>query len=223
MIITATRSSREEFFEKSPLYTSIAPIRQPNLGMIVAFDNGEGLPHVYNKMVDQLEVADDTIFVFCHDDIHVLDFFWPSQILSGLERFDIVGLAGNRRRIPGQVSWCYINKAFVWDSLDNLSGIVGHGKRFPCQISQYGPPLQECKVLDGVFLAVRRKTLLERALRFDERFDFHLYDMDFCREAEGKGLAMGTVPISVIHESPGSFGSDAWCAGYRAYLDKWGP
>lgn len=220
--ITATRSSREDFFQKSPLYTSLSRIQIPDIGMIVAFDNTEGLPAVYNRMVDQLNVSEDTIFVFCHDDIHVLDFFWPLQIRAALERFDIIGLAGNRRRAPGQVSWNYIDDAFTWDDRENLSGIVGHGLQFPCRLTQYGPVPRDCLTLDGVFLGVRRKTLTEHGLRFDERFAFHLYDMDFCRQAEGKGLSMGTAPISVVHESGGNFGSAAWKAGYQAYLEKWG-
>ena len=222
MIITATRSNRDDFFQNSPLYTSVSPIRHPDVGMITAFNNRDGLPRVYNQMMDQLNVSDDTILIFCHDDIHIIDFFWPSRIFAALERFDIIGLAGNRRRAPGQISWCFVNDAFDWDANENLSGIVGHGRTFPCPISQYGPVPQECRILDGMFIGVRRKTLREHDLRFDERFCFHLYDMDFCRQAEGKDLSMGTAPITVIHESAGGFGSPSWSDGYRAYLGKWG-
>jgi GT2 family glycosyltransferase len=70
-------------------------------------------------------------------------------------------------------------------------------------------------------LACRSKTLLDNGLHFDERFNFHLYDLDFCRQAEQKGLRMGTWPISVIHESGGSFGSPSWKDGYQEYLGKW--
>ena len=47
-------------------------------------------------------------------------------------------------------------------------------------------------------------------LRFDEQFDFHFYDLDFCRQAELKGMTMGTWPISVVHESGGAYGKPAW-------------
>jgi hypothetical protein len=43
----------------------------------------------------------------------------------------------------------------------------------------------EC-VLDGLLLAARSETLLSNQLTFDERFDFHFYNMDFCRQAEEK-------------------------------------
>ena len=65
-------------------------------------------------------------------------------------------------------------------------------------------------------------TLIAHDLRFDPRFRFHFYDMDFCRQAELKGLRMGTWPISVVHKSGGSYGGPAWQESYRAYLDKYG-
>jgi GT2 family glycosyltransferase len=77
------------------------------------------------------------------------------------------------------------------------------------------------KLLDGFFLAVRSETLLSKGIRFDETFDFHFYDMDFCRQAEEHGLRMGTWTLSAVHESGGSFGTSAWQQGYQKYLDKW--
>jgi hypothetical protein len=32
---------------------------------------------------------------------------------------------------------------------------------------------------------------------------------------------MGTIALSVLHESGGNFSSDAWVNGYKKYLDKW--
>jgi hypothetical protein len=58
-------------------------------------------------------------------------------------------------------------------------------------------------------------------VRFDPRFTFHFYDMDFCRSCERAGLSMGTWPIAITHRSTGAFGSPAWQAGYAEYLAKW--
>ena len=74
---------------------------------------------------------------------------------------------------------------------------------------------------DGLFLAVHSDTLRAKHVEFDERFDFHFYDMDFCREAEAKGLRLGTWTVSVIHESGGNFASESWRAAYGRYLAKW--
>jgi GT2 family glycosyltransferase len=131
-------------------------------------------------------------------------------------------VAGNRRRLPNQPAWLFADIAFTWDSPENLSGIVGHGTGFPCaNMSVYGSPGQEVKLLDGVLLAAHSEVLRSCSISFDERFAFHFYDLDFCRQAEARGLRMGTWPISVIHESEGAFGTPAWRAGYAKYLEKW--
>lgn len=111
-----------------------------------------------------------------------------------------------------------------WDARENLSGIIGQGTGFPPQhLNVYGPPYQEVKLLDGVLLIASSAVLIERGLRFDERFDFHLYDLDFCREAEARGMVMGTWPLSVVHQSPGhGLGGEGWQRNCARYLEKWG-
>jgi GT2 family glycosyltransferase len=56
---------------------------------------------------------------------------------------------------------------------------------------------------------------------FDEQFDFHFYDMDFCRTARRAGLSLGTWPISVTHQSSGSFGNPSWSTAHSQYWKKW--
>jgi len=73
-----------------------------------------------------------------------------------------------------------------------------------------------------VVLAARVSTLLDAGVRFDERFDFHFYDMDFSRQAVAAGLKVGTWPVAVTHASGGAFGTEAWREGMDLYLDKWG-
>jgi GT2 family glycosyltransferase len=75
--------------------------------------------------------------------------------------------------------------------------------------------------MDGVFFAATSAKLKESKLRFDPQFSFHFYDMDFCRSAESLGVKMGTIPLSLIHESYGSM-DNQWYDAYRAYLQKWG-
>jgi GT2 family glycosyltransferase len=78
-----------------------------------------------------------------------------------------------------------------------------------------------CELLDGVFMAVRRSTLIGKDVFFDPRFDFDFYDMDFCRTAREKGLRLGTWAVSLTHQSSGKFGTKRWTENYRKYLDKW--
>ncbi len=225
--VCATRESQKQFFKKSPLgrslpfYRAFPPRRRIELRLFK--ENAEGLPSIYNTAIEEAK-ADPAILVFIHDDVYLSDYYWAERLLDGLRLFDIVGLAGNRRRASGQASWMYLDGEFKRDRDENLSGVIGHGEGFPdlIELSVYGPPGQQVALLDGVMLAVRSDLLIESGLRFDTRFTFDFYDMDFCRQAELRGLRMGTWPISMIHGSAGNLGGEAWRAAYRQYLVKYG-
>ena len=223
-IVTASRCNQDDFYGKTALGRCLMEsyIYNHNIKVLVALDNTDSLPAVYNTAILDDGAEDDSIFLFIHDDIHLIDFFWAEKLAEALEQFEIVGVIGNSRRIPGQTSWAFIDDEGTWDEAEHLSGTIGHGDNFPCQISQFGPAPRECKLLDGVMLAVRKRTLVKNNLRFDERFDFHFYDLDFCRQAESKGVKMGTYPINLIHQSFGNYNTAAWRDGYRRYLNKWG-
>lgn len=158
-----------------------------------------------------------------HDDVHFLDFFTLRRIAEGLEIFDVLGVAGNKRRLPSQPSWAFINTELAWDTSEHLSGVVAHGKTFPPrQVTRYGDPRQAVKLLDGLFIAAKSDILFDSKTAFDERFDFHFYDLDFCRQAEKNGLTCGTWDLSLMHESGGFFGGDNWKNNYKRYIEKWG-
>lgn len=220
-VICATRKGREEFFSETPLGRSLNLLRPPGVELRLFPRNHESLPAVYNRAIEE-SINDDVIFVFIHDDVYLCDFHWASRLASGLGAFDVIGLAGNRRRVARQPGWLFLDERLTRDSRANVSGVVAHGRQFPPEsIDVFGPAGQAVKLLDGVFLAMTSATLRAKSLRFDERYEFHFYDMDFCRQAEQAGLTMGTWPISVVHESEGNFVSDDWRRGYDRYLEKW--
>ena len=221
-LIVATRVSKEEFFTTKATGRSLTFINPPFLEIRLFTNNSKGLSEIYNQAIRESS-ADPAILIFAHDDLHILDFFWLHRIVEGLSTFNVLGLAGNRRRIPRQPSWAFIDTNLTWDLPENLSGVVGHGNGFPTSsIRVFGQPRQKVLLLDGLLLAADSKTLLENNLFFDERFKFHFYDLDFCRQAELKNISCGTWDISLIHESGGSFGSSDWQSSYHDYLKKWG-
>jgi hypothetical protein len=220
--IVATRYSTEKFWSDAATGMSLALFPSPHLEVVLYPENTRGLSEVYNKEIEKSKY-DPCLLVFAHDDLHILDFFWMQQIFNGLSHFGIVGVAGNRRRVPFQPAWAFIDEKFTWDQPENLSGAVGHGSSFPpSAISNFGLPFQEVKLLDGLILAAFSETLIKNHMRFDEKFKFHFYDMDFCRQAEVRGISMGTIPLSLIHQSGGNFGSEDWKSSYQQYLNKWG-
>lgn len=225
--VVATRSSFDNFFTETALGRSLA-LYYPLGGIQVRVfeNNSAGLPSVYNQAIEEARTQ-PALLVFCHDDLHLCDFFWADRLRKGLQQYDIVGLAGNQRRVPRQAGWALIpmEGELAWDTSESLSGAVGHGDGFPSpnlKLFVFGPPGVQVKLLDGLLLACESELLIQKGLRFDERFDFHFYDLDFCREAEQLGLRMGTCAISVVHQSSGVFGTPAWHAAYATYLEKWG-
>lgn len=222
-LVCATRKTQQDFMRETALGRSLSVHRYVEPPELLVFDNNTtGLPTLYNAAIEQA-ASSPAVLVFVHDDVSINDFFWMERIHEALEQFDVVGLAGNVRRVPRQPSWAFPTEALKWDDAANLSGSVGHGIGFPCDsVARFGPSGLECKLLDGLMLVADSERLIERGVRFDERFAFHFYDLDFCRQAELKGLRMGTWPISVVHESGGSFDSPAWAAGYESYLSKYG-
>jgi hypothetical protein len=226
-VICASRSLPEEFATRTMLGQSSALRVAPQVELRLFPDNREGLARVYNIAIDECR-NEPAILVFVHDDVYLSDASWAERLREGLQRFDVLGVVGNRRRLARQPSWFFSafdreREVLTKDDRENFSGTVNYGRGSqPEQVNAYGPAGQEVKLLDGLFLAARSVTLHERSLRFDERFTFHFYDLDFCRQAERAGLTLGTWPISVIHGSAGSFGGDGWRRGYDRYIEKWG-
>jgi tetratricopeptide (TPR) repeat protein len=224
--VCATRLSSQEFFKSAPLGRSL-PVyqsfpRNQTIELRLFPENRTGLPHLYNTAIEEAR-ADPAVLVFIHDDVYLSDYYWSDHLHRSLRRFDLVGLVGNRRRVPGQVSWMFLDENFTTDNYDNFSGVLGHGQPFPDlrQLSVYGKPGLEVKLLDGVLLAIHSRTLIERELRFDPRFQFHFYDMDFCRQAELRQVRMGTCAMSVVHASAGELGNEGWRAAYGDYIAKY--
>lgn len=219
--VCATRESAEQFHLRSATGRSLKSYPFSFSELRLFPQNALGLPTVYNIAIRE-SAADPAVLIFIHDDVHLCDFFWPAHIIAGLSRFELVGVAGNTRRVPKQPAWSFLDDHFTWDSAPHLTGTVAHGTGFPPRSIQiYGPALRPVKLLDGVMLMAQSATLLQKQLLFDERFDFHFYDLDLCRQAELLGVSMGTCAISIIHESEGGFGSDRWREGYTRYLQKW--
>lgn len=225
-VVSATRLSESDFWNKSPLGISLLRLADNDQNRAsriahITFANRRGLSEIYNQRI----LADDSgdLLVFIHDDVWIDDYFFGERISEGLRNYDVIGVAGNRRRLPNQPSWCFTNLDFLWDDPLNLSGAVAYHTDRPFgEVIYYGPTSANCELLDGVLLAVNKATLKHKEVFFDPLFDFHFYDMDFCRSARLHGLRLGTWPICLTHQSEGMCGTQLWHQKYQAYIEKWG-
>lgn len=220
-IVSATRFSESDFWSKSALGLSLKRhLKQDvRLSAYIAFENTCGLSEIFNSRIDQVDT--DTTLVFIHDDVWIDEADFANSITNGLKQFDVIGVAGNKRRLPKQPAWAFVDAQFTWDDKANLSGQIAHSQHAFGTAEIYGEAPAPCELLDGVFLAVKKSSLTGANVRFDQQFDFHFYDLDFCRTAKQSGLTIGTWLISLTHQSTGAFGSQRWQEKYQDYLNKW--
>ena len=220
-IVSATRYSESEFWAKSALGLSLKRhLKQDDrLSAHIAFENTRGLSEVFNERIDKADK--DATLVFIHDDVWIDEVNFADVITKGLDKFDVIGIAGNKRRIPNQPAWAFVDLNFTWDDKANLSGQVAHSKNAFGVVEVFGDAPAACELLDGVFLAAHKSSLTKSKVRFDEQFDFHFYDLDFCRTARKAGLTLGTWLIKLTHQSAGAFGTPQWRQKHEKYINKW--
>ena len=224
-IVSATRLPESAFWKSSALAQSLSGWRHDSrLIFDIAFENTASLPSVYN--VALAVAAADECVLFVHDDVWFQDSLWLEKVRAALKRFDVVGVAGTRRRVKGQPAWLYSKVCLetgqaVLDR-DYLSGAVAQGAHpATAQAVVYGPAPASCELLDGVFIAFLAGRVRRSSVKFDERFSFHHYDLDFCRRARASGLSVGTWPIDLVHQSGGAI-DESWRRSRDLYLKKWG-
>lgn len=245
-LVCATQRREADFWTNTLLGRSLNFYRQyaSRFELRLFSENQRGLPAVYNQALAEAHKSTPRIMVFVHDDIHFLDLFWPESILEGLTQFDMIGTLGCKRHYQNQLSWVHVwqGSEIVNPKRQDVSGSVTHFSRgevdkgivetdrvrpdhfapFGADLyfSHFGPSGQQVVLLDGMLMACHSNTLFANDIQFDERFDFHFYDMDICRQFEAKGLRMGTWAVSVLHGSHGSYG-EAFLKAYPAYAEKW--
>ncbi|GHU04579.1 hypothetical protein FACS1894205_3040 [Alphaproteobacteria bacterium] len=216
ILVSATRKTAGEF-QLSPLGRSLLRVSSLVIPAVVT-ENRQGLPVVYNRFIT--EATRNAYLVFIHDDVWIDDAFMPEHLQFALSRFDIVGVAGNTRLFPNSGSWHQNEQSVV--TRDSLSGGIAYGAEPFGPFTHYGPTPAAVQLLDGVFIAARGDSLLERNVRFDEQFDFHFYDLDFSRTANAADLKVGTWPIALTHLSAGKSGfSEKWEINFARYRNKW--
>ncbi|QDC44351.1 O-linked N-acetylglucosamine transferase family protein [Methylophilus medardicus] len=222
-VVSATRMTEEAFWRESALGRSLKRHMQqdPRLLPVVAYENSRGLSEVFNEAI--AAAPDQALLVLIHDDVWLDENTFVQSIQQGLTHFDVIGIAGNARVQAGQTGWCFTDLNFTWDDAKYLRGTVAHGQHAFGPASSYGDAAGECQLMDGVFLAAHKQTLLQSGVRFDQQFEFHFYDLDFCRSATKAGLRLGVWPVRMTHQSGGAFGTARWRETYLRYRNKWEP
>src|ERR1700682_4431732 len=139
-IVAATRYDEEAFWAHAPLGRSLRRlVFDQRLIHSIAFENQTSLGEIYNLRIN-ISKSDD-ILMFVHDDVWIDDFFLTERVALGLDHFDVIGVAGNHRRLPRQASWAFAYTSdgkLRWDDTVNLSGRVANGTVPSGSVNHYG-------------------------------------------------------------------------------------
>ncbi len=218
-IVSASRLQPADFSKQSLLGRSLHRQEHQGYNTTIRYGNSEPLAITYNAAIETATAR--TILVFCHDDVDLGPEHLRPHLEGALARFDVVGVAGNQRHQRGQVGWWIDPHSGGYDH-PFTSGAIHHGSLQCAETIVFGPAPMPVKSLDGVFLAARADTLQRSGVRFDPRFSFHHYDLDFCRCATQAGLSLGTWPLRLTHASAVIAAGAAWDRSQQTYLSKWG-
>ena len=175
---------------------------------IVAIRDARSLAEAYNRAA---LAAKGELLVFSHDDVEHLRGDFARVLVSGLERFDVVGAAGTTRCVDAYwpaAGHPHIHGACAGPGPDGQVAMTLYGVE--------GEHVDGVQALDGMFMAARREAWSR--VRFDEAaFDgFHGYDADFSFSAAKLGLRVGIDNgFLVLHRSAGRF-DERW----RHYRDR---
>lgn len=191
LVVSATAKNN---YKETLLYKSLVEQRYP--GKFVFHENNkESLCAVYNNYI----TTDWDYVFYIHDDVYIDSCNFVNIAIQNFINFDICGLAGGSKlKIKKPLLWHLMTDKSTW------SGVVSHGTLENYLPTVFGQIGKKVVLLDGLFLAIQPKKLLEKNITFDENLKgFHHYDLKFCVDSFQAGLILGTIPVHVIHNSPG--------------------
>jgi len=151
-------------------------------------------------------IARGEVFVFTHDDVEILAPDFGHRLARRLDGCDILGVAGATRAA---------GPAWFLAGWPHLHGMVVYPEGSGYRVTAYSrsvPVAHGIRVMDGVFLAMRREVALTIGWDAETCDGFHGYDVDFTLRAADAGLRLAVASdLALVHRSYGSF-DDRWRA-----------
>lgn len=218
MKIAICSITKEKKVQDTILYESL---KQQNIDIdwfIETNNTKKGLGQYYNECL--VKHKDKDCVVLVHDDVDIINIDLEYQLKKAFKQFDVVGVAGcvNPKIIEKNL-WHWMG-----NKKENLRGIAGHpyssdGDFF---VTSFGPTPSRAVIIDGVFMALKMEKIRDTEIKFDEKFMFHHYDIDFSLTCNKNKLKIGVWPILINHKSPGLKNFDQSFESSNAYfIDKW--
>lgn len=196
LIVICTQAKTDKEFEQKPIFLSLKKQYEnnPNISFHIFKDNKKGLGLCYNEILKDPNHSDKVV-LFVHDDVVLEDIFLYEKLMSS--PYSITGLAGTKtfNKKVDKMAWHLVSSG-----RGDFVGEVAHvNKDNQVWTTVFGPTHSRALMVDGLFIACKAKDLIDKELYFDERFEWHHYDMSFCLNANEKKITVGVLPIKVLH------------------------
>ena len=183
-----------------------------------------GWPHEIVRIADAKSLAEGytrgivratcEIVVFTHDDVEILAADFGKRLVRRLGERDVPGIAGATRATGPAwafAGWPYLHGSVIYPD--------GSGYRVTAY-SRTVPVAHGIRVIDGVFLAMKREIAVSIGWDAETCDGFHGYDVDFTLRAAQAGLRLAVASdLSVVHRSLGGF-DHRWQAAARKLSAK---
>jgi hypothetical protein len=198
LVVSCTQRSQEEK-QDLKIFDSLRLLKN-EIKVKIHFNNKEPLPVIYNQYLTKNTLKNHDIVVFAHDDLYVDDLKIKGKLDLASNGLDIIGLAGCLNpKIKKPALWHLMSDQKDW------RGYVAHTtvKEGVINMTSFGPTPSRTAIVDGLFIGVNLKSVLDAEWKFNENFSFHHYDVASCIDANKLKLKVGVIPINVVHDSAG--------------------
>ncbi|GEP97297.1 hypothetical protein CCY01nite_35570 [Chitinophaga cymbidii] len=177
---------------------------------LIAVDNTDGrmgLCEAYNTAAKK---ASFDVLCFMHDDVQFLTKDWGKRVVAHFSADDAlaaIGLAGSRYKSRTLSGW--------WSGLADCDccnirqqkpdGEIEHVYVRPPLLSGDVIPV---RVLDGVWICMRKEVWQEFPFAEEQLRRFHFYDVDVSLRISAKRKVAVVYDVDLVHFSYGAFGND---------------
>ena len=187
---------------------------------VYILSNAMSLFSAYEGAFAKINPEPEDINIFCHDDIEIREH--PQVFIAKLKdalaspEVGFVGAAGTMSLGVDAVWWDQTR----WQQGKHRGKVIHINPQEQEYLTPYGPP-GDVVVLDGLFLAAKRRVIddvkLSKPEYFEGEWDF--YDIHYTSQAFLKGYTNKVMDMNILHNSRGELvGRDSWHKNREAFI-----
>lgn len=178
-----------------------------------------------NKAIEECK-EDYDYLILMHSDVSLSLYNFVKHLVKTEGRYDIVGVAGTKKLLISYSPLTWFTGSHNYPN--DRYGRVTHnhnGIMIESFFNKADPTALDTEVvtIDGLLMCFNKKTMQNEKARFDERFAYDFYDLDFCLNVRiNTDLKIGVIIMPTVHNSLGrSILKEEYKIPDKMFHDKW--